>query len=418
MYSAAEAKEARAAARAREKAEADAKAAELAADFPDVLPIYEELNLARKDPMAYAYAHVAPLVQCFDGLVLKAPGMPEVTTTEGVAAVEDAVRALRSTNPAPPFERVSHGLCAAAADHAKDLGQSGAMSSTGSDKSDAFDRISRHGNWQKGAAENIAYGGGDVRAKVVQLIIDDGCPSRVHRKAIFNSRFTCLGAAEGPHPKFEAAGAKGVMVQTFAAVFSEKHVSMAEMAKALKAAGGGGGSRVLEEAAKPRDPREKVELAFDVSERRILRKHLDANDEPNDPNAPQPTVTERSAVQIRGDKIVESSTQKVVAEVLSKVVSKTDKKKTTTTTMLITQPDGSKQRMVETRVTHYKPKNFKKQEKPDAISEEQPHEEEQEEELNLETNDDGDELNLEDNDELTIEDNDDLDAIDAARNLS
>ena len=81
------------------------------------------------------------------------------------------------------------------------------------------------------------------------------------------------------------------------------------------------------------DPRAKVELAFDVSERRILRKHLEGTEEPNDPNAPQPTITERSAVQIKnGDKIVEVTNGKVVAEILSKTVTKTEKKKTTTTT--------------------------------------------------------------------------------------
>ena len=146
-------------------------------------------------------------------------------TQEGAAAVEEAIKFLESMKPLPAIEAVSPGLCSAAMDHAADLSTTGNTGHDGSDGSSPFDRMNRHGEWQGSAAENIAFGEGDVRSKVIQLIIDDGVPSRGHRTNIFGDSFTRLGVAEMTHPKFKAAH-----VQTFAGGYKEKDGAVAQPA--------------------------------------------------------------------------------------------------------------------------------------------------------------------------------------------
>ena len=176
-----------------------------------------EINLARKDPKAYT-EHLKAMLGFFDGKKFLRPGQKiTLITQEGADAVADAIKELEAMKPLPPLTAVSKGLCTAAYDHVLDLAKSGNTGHDGSDGSTPFDRMSRHGEWQGSAAENIAFGDGDVRARVVQLIIDDGVPSRGHRKNIFTEGFKYLGIAEGPHPKFGS-----MQVQTFAGGYVDK----------------------------------------------------------------------------------------------------------------------------------------------------------------------------------------------------
>ena len=55
------------------------------------------------------------------------------------------------------------------------------------------------------------YGSDDPTDIVSQLLIDDGVPSRGHRKNILNKDFKIVGVAFGPHTKF-----KNMTVQNFA----------------------------------------------------------------------------------------------------------------------------------------------------------------------------------------------------------
>ncbi len=76
----------------------------------------------------------------------------------------------------------------AAEDHVEDIGPAGILSHTGTDGSSPSERISRYIEWGS-SGENIAFGQRTGKDVVLDLIIDDGVPSRGHRDNIYNGGF-------------------------------------------------------------------------------------------------------------------------------------------------------------------------------------------------------------------------------------
>ncbi len=140
------------------------------------------------------------LRQHFDGLVLVLPGRTRIRTKEGIGAVDEAIRFLRSVPPLSAL-MLSNGMCRAAADHcAEQVG--GEMGHAGRSSRNPADRINRYGSWSGAWGENIAYGKSTARDVVLALIIDDGLRGRKHRKNIFNPGFSFAGAAFGAHATY------------------------------------------------------------------------------------------------------------------------------------------------------------------------------------------------------------------------
>jgi len=183
--------------------------------LPIELEIVVELNLARTQPAAYI-----EILKEYRGFIkgnyLERPGEITVVLNEGVKAVDQAIAFLQKQKPIPPLA-LSKGLSLAARDHARDQGKTGQTGHTGSDKSTMGQRIERYGQWQSTAGENIAYGGETARDMVIQLIVDDGVPSRGHRANIFNASFMVVGVAFGTHP-----GYRTLCVQDFAGGYTER----------------------------------------------------------------------------------------------------------------------------------------------------------------------------------------------------
>lgn len=163
--------------------------------------ILAEINLARTEPLAYA-GFVREFRRQFRGKYYLQPGsVVRVRTSEGVKAVDEAIRFLSRSKPLPPMVW-SDGLAAAAAELAVDQGDSGATGHTGSQNRGVRERIEQHGKWERRIGENIGYGPKAPRDMVMQLIIDDGVPDRGHRTNTFSRDFTTAGVACGPHPRF------------------------------------------------------------------------------------------------------------------------------------------------------------------------------------------------------------------------
>lgn len=160
-----------------------------------------EHNAARTDPAGYA-RHLEALLPHFTGTVLRRPGSTVgLQTNEGATAVREAIRALREQAPVAALEW-SDGIFRAARDHVRDQGPRGATGHNGSDGSTMDSRLRRYGAWLSTAAENIDYGSANARDVLISLIVDDGVPSRGHRRNIFNPNIRVMGGACGEHTRY------------------------------------------------------------------------------------------------------------------------------------------------------------------------------------------------------------------------
>jgi uncharacterized protein YkwD len=176
--------------------------------------IVHEINTARTNPGGYA-SSLEEWKRYYNGKMLRIPGERIIMTEEGVAALNEAMRFIRSMNPVPQLSP-SRGMSWGARDHVKDQGLSVSGGHRGSDGSQPWNRVNRYGIWEKSIGENIAYGSDKARNIVTYLIVDDGVPGRGHRKNIFNPEFRVIGVACGHHGTYRT-----VCVITFAGAYQE-----------------------------------------------------------------------------------------------------------------------------------------------------------------------------------------------------
>src|SRR5256885_3170047 len=127
-------------------------AAEKNADAASGQAVIREMNLARQNPALYA-TFVQELRSRMSGNVLVLPGHTRVRTKEGTAALDDAIRFLKSAQPLPPLS-FSPGMSRAAADHCADQADGG-FGHEGRDRRHAGQRIARYGHFSGGWEGNI-----------------------------------------------------------------------------------------------------------------------------------------------------------------------------------------------------------------------------------------------------------------------
>eukprot|EP00294_Goniomonas_avonlea_P003956 CAMPEP_0114540980 /NCGR_PEP_ID=MMETSP0114-20121206/1061_1 /TAXON_ID=31324 /ORGANISM="Goniomonas sp, Strain m" /LENGTH=268 /DNA_ID=CAMNT_0001725187 /DNA_START=20 /DNA_END=826 /DNA_ORIENTATION=+ len=161
----------------------------------------EEINSARTDPRAFA-AHFAPLIPQFKDQIWKRPGRNPIRTHEGVAAVHEAVAFLEKQDPVGKLE-FCPGMHKAATELTTDMGTSGGTGHDSADGSDTMARLEKYGEVEDALGELCSYGFSNARMGVMQLLLDDGDPSRNNRTNLFNPDFKIAAVNVGTHTKLE-----------------------------------------------------------------------------------------------------------------------------------------------------------------------------------------------------------------------
>lgn len=176
--------------------------------------LLSEINSLRTKPAAYVQ-YLEAMLPHFNGKLYEEPGQTPLLTNEGAAAVQEAIVFLKAMKPVNPLVW-SKGLSRAALDHVNDIGPKGVVSHTGIDGSSPGDRIERYGQWDLSWGENISFGANTARRIMIQLLVDDGVPSRGHRTSMTSPDFTVVGMAFGSHRTYTY-----MCVQNFAGKYTE-----------------------------------------------------------------------------------------------------------------------------------------------------------------------------------------------------
>lgn len=166
--------------------------------------VLDEMNLLRRDPRRYADKLAAMRPFYRGNLVVRGEGRPSWATQEGVAALDEAVLALRRAPRRLPRLAWADGLARAAKAHARDLGRNDLLGHEGSDGSHPDARVKRQGQWDGMVAENISFGPTDAEEIVMGLLVDDGVPDRGHRDVLLTRELFFAGVGCGPHPSYGA----------------------------------------------------------------------------------------------------------------------------------------------------------------------------------------------------------------------
>lgn len=160
--------------------------------------VMDEFNAMRADPPGYARV-IAKTRPRYDGTILRGRhrGEIDIQTREGVAALDEAVAALRAARPVPVLER-SEILERAARDHVAAQSRSGELGHRSNGRGPGERVIARGGG--RFVGEVIGYGHSDPASAIELLVVDDGVPGRGHRHAMLDAHYRYAGAACGSHP--------------------------------------------------------------------------------------------------------------------------------------------------------------------------------------------------------------------------
>lgn len=190
--------------------------------------IIQQINKLRRFPKSFIPI-LEDHLQYFDGNVLYLPGSTRggIMHEEGKVAVSsinslklkyrEAIDFLKGIKEPLEELKVNGELEKAALDHYKDIAPKGLLSHTGSNKSTYKDRIEKYCQWGGSIFEAIDYGAKETAKDVViNWLVDDGVPKRVHRVNLLNKEHKFIGIADGPHKVAE---------QCVVAVFAAQIVS-------------------------------------------------------------------------------------------------------------------------------------------------------------------------------------------------
>jgi uncharacterized protein YkwD len=163
--------------------------------------LVEELNRMRSDPAAYT-AVLSEFRTLYRDQIVTVPGHMAVRTREGVAAVDDALAVAESTAPMAKLER-SDGLTRAARAYAYRLGHESKLGRGDDDSITLHRRMDAYGRVNGMFAENVGAVYRDAKLMLLELFVDDGVETRVHRYNMIGPMFRVVGVGCAPHPTYD-----------------------------------------------------------------------------------------------------------------------------------------------------------------------------------------------------------------------
>lgn len=166
--------------------------------------IIQEINYVRQQPQNYIPFLYNRLEKFKDEFIYKLSDDSDsyLKSKEGKKAIIQLIEQLKITEALSPMT-ISSYLEVAAMDHGSDISQNNIFSHTSSNGASIKDRVERYCLWRGSLGENMDFGSNNARDIVINLLIDDGVPSRGHRKNILSPDYKVLGAAIGPHSMFQ-----------------------------------------------------------------------------------------------------------------------------------------------------------------------------------------------------------------------
>lgn len=162
--------------------------------------VIDEINSVRTNPAKYA-TKIRGYMKHFKGKVLRLPGHTEgLMTKEGEAAFKDAAEFLEE---APKVKQLQYnaGLSHIAHDILKEQ-QKLEEVGEGNDI-DIPAIIEKYGSYNGMFGQSIDYGSKTPEMVLMNILVDDGNPSREQRGQIFDTKLNEIGVATGSHGTYK-----------------------------------------------------------------------------------------------------------------------------------------------------------------------------------------------------------------------
>ena len=162
--------------------------------------LLQAINKVRTDPKSIIPAVNKKLSFLnSDGNAFVIPGKDVENCVEGAAPYQELLEQLDSMRPIVTLLDVPMGMLLAARDHTNDLARRMEVTQEGSDNSTAQMRLNRYGRVGMKSSQLLSLGQSDVQDIVIQLLVDDGIPTRVDRKALLDPEARVCGVSIGKH---------------------------------------------------------------------------------------------------------------------------------------------------------------------------------------------------------------------------
>lgn len=163
--------------------------------------IYKFLNEVRQDPSGLI-PELQKMKKFYKDKEYRNPTFNYyIMTEEGAAAIDDAINYINTIYPQKPLE-IDAGLQEAARELVEHLGPEGLTNSK--DPEMVIEkRVKLKINEPGAIAENLSFGWPSAKEIIIQMIVDDGVPSRGHRLNLMSGNYEKVGIAISKHKTFQ-----------------------------------------------------------------------------------------------------------------------------------------------------------------------------------------------------------------------